>query len=378
MTGELMMDFSVGGGVVGTMSAAYLYPYALFQIPLGMLLDGWGTRRTFTMMAGLCAAGCAIFAAASTIYWAYLGRVVVGIASGVGLIGSLSIATRRLHPARFPLVSGATLTASMVGAVLGQAPLARLVEGVGWRITMLMSAVAALGFAILLWMLIGEDLVYSPPKQWRDRSRAMSSEIKEVVGASRTWVVSLYGAGMGIPLFAFAMLWGVPFLSTAYDIPPSVASLGTIIMLLGWAISSPISGWWAGRSARYRLTHDSWSYSQRVGTWIRNLRPSKGVYCRVFHTVSRGARGRIDDAHLRSGEEVSPKRTVRSGVRRREHARSGSWSREPASYRHSSRSSVGRYLDTRSACLRDRRISHCITVGPGWCSDRRRCIPYSA
>ena len=39
MVSDLMETFAVGAAVLGQLSAFYFYPYALLQIPIGVLLD---------------------------------------------------------------------------------------------------------------------------------------------------------------------------------------------------------------------------------------------------------------------------------------------------------------------------------------------------
>lgn len=254
ITSELMRDFDVGAGVVGNMSAAYLYPYAALQVPLGVLLDRWGSRRTLTAMALLCAAGSLVFALADNVSAAYLGRAMVGLGAGVGLIGTLKIATVWLPPRRFALASGAALTASTIGATLGQAPYSKLAAALGWRPSMVVGAAAALVLAIVL----ASVRMQPPPGMGpSDRmptaaSRASGTvhDVLRVIGSRRTWLVAVYGASMALPFFAFAMLWGVPFLSSKYDVPPAVAALGTTAMLLGWGVGSPLFGWWVDRIRR--------------------------------------------------------------------------------------------------------------------------------
>ena len=44
MVSDLMADFAVSGAVLGTLSALYFYPYVLLQVPLGAMLETFGTR----------------------------------------------------------------------------------------------------------------------------------------------------------------------------------------------------------------------------------------------------------------------------------------------------------------------------------------------
>ena len=47
---------------LGLLTAAYLGAFALFQLPLGVLLDRYGPRRVQAALFGVAAAGCLLFA----------------------------------------------------------------------------------------------------------------------------------------------------------------------------------------------------------------------------------------------------------------------------------------------------------------------------
>jgi len=39
---DMMHDLKAGGTIIGLLAAAYFYPYALMQLPAGLLSDSWG------------------------------------------------------------------------------------------------------------------------------------------------------------------------------------------------------------------------------------------------------------------------------------------------------------------------------------------------
>ena len=43
---EMMRDLRSGGTLLGVLGSAYFYPYALMQLPAGLLSDSWGPRRS--------------------------------------------------------------------------------------------------------------------------------------------------------------------------------------------------------------------------------------------------------------------------------------------------------------------------------------------
>ena len=46
---DMMEDLRAGGTLLGLLGSAYFYPYAIMQLPAGLLADSWGPRRTITL-----------------------------------------------------------------------------------------------------------------------------------------------------------------------------------------------------------------------------------------------------------------------------------------------------------------------------------------
>jgi MFS family permease len=94
MVSDLMEAFSVGAAVLGQLSALYFYPYALLQIPIGVLLDRFGARVLLSGAMAMAALGTIAFGLARSLELAYAGRFLIGAGSAVGFIGSLALASR--------------------------------------------------------------------------------------------------------------------------------------------------------------------------------------------------------------------------------------------------------------------------------------------
>ena len=124
MVSDLMRDFAIGGGMLGVLSALYFYPYFLLQVPLGTLLDRLGPRLLMSVAVFIAGAGSFLFGIAESLSLAYAGRILIGIGSAVGFLGSMSIAARWFPPHRFAFLTGLAMFLAMMSGVLGQGPLA--------------------------------------------------------------------------------------------------------------------------------------------------------------------------------------------------------------------------------------------------------------
>jgi len=54
---DMMRDLHAGGTLIGMLSGAFFYSYALMQLPAGLLADFWGARRATSLFYLLAALG---------------------------------------------------------------------------------------------------------------------------------------------------------------------------------------------------------------------------------------------------------------------------------------------------------------------------------
>jgi len=253
LTDDLMREFSASGAILGNLTAFYFYAYAGCQIPIGLMIDRFGPRRMLTAAALLCGAGSLLFGLAQGTGMAYLGRAFVGAGAGVAWLGTLQTAGLLFPARRFALLSGMTLMMGMIGAIGAQAPLAVLVEAVGWRASLVASGVASAALAALIWLTVRGAAARGAQHHVSGGLASLLSGLRQAAVRPQTWFCGIYGAGLGGPLLAFAGLWGVPYMMQAYGLDRPGAAFCTTLLLIGWAIGAPLSGWLSDRMGSRRV-----------------------------------------------------------------------------------------------------------------------------
>jgi sugar phosphate permease len=63
---DLVAEIGLSAAELGLLTAAYLGAFALFQLPLGVLLDRYGPRRVQAALFGVAALGCLLSPSAPT------------------------------------------------------------------------------------------------------------------------------------------------------------------------------------------------------------------------------------------------------------------------------------------------------------------------
>jgi MFS family permease len=241
MTKQLMRDFSIDAAALGWMASVYFYSYTFMQIPAGLLFDRFGPRTLLTAASFLCALGVMFFSLTTSIYPAALGRFFMGIGSAFAFIGMLVVASRWFEKKLFPIFIGITQCVASLGAICGQAPLAKFVQLYGWRD--LMWVLMVTGFVLAaIYLLFFKD---HPTHEFADGSlkeHSVMHHLKMVASKGQSWFCAIYAfTGWG-PVIMFVALWGVPYLAARFSISTYYASFGTMMMLLGGGIASPFIG----------------------------------------------------------------------------------------------------------------------------------------
>jgi len=255
MVPDLMREFAIGGGMLGVLSALYFYPYFLLQVPLGALLDRLGARLLLSVAVFLAGLGSFLFGMAESLAIAYAGRILIGIGSAVGFLGSLNLASRWFPPQRYALLAGLSMFLAMMSGVLGQGPLAIFVETYGWRASQGALGVFGIFLAVLILIFVRDrprglgDEPVEVPQAWSD----VWSGLHRAATLWNTWKIALVAGSMSGPMLVLGGLWGVPYFMQAYGLERPHAAYLVSLMLVGWAVGAPFSGWLSDRLQRRKI-----------------------------------------------------------------------------------------------------------------------------
>ena len=242
---DLMREFAVGAAILGNLSALYLYAYASLQIPIGVLIDRFGPRLLISLALLIAALGSAIFSFAQTIEIAYAGRLLIGVGCSVGFVGTLLLVSRWFPPHRYAMLSGLTMLVAMASGIGSQAPLALLVELIGWRQMLLLGAALGVVLALSIGLFVRNHPAGSYTAKPNPDWRSIRADLKIVLHNRQVWNAGVIAAMMSAPMLAFGGLWGVPYLMERYSIERPEAALYSSFIFLGWALGSPFGGWLA-------------------------------------------------------------------------------------------------------------------------------------
>src|SRR3954451_24851630 len=117
VAGDLADAVGADAAALGVLTSAYFLAFALFQLPLGILLDRFGPRRVEAILLLVGAAGALVFSAASDLATLTLGRAVIGLGVSGCLMGAFKQNVVWWPKQRLPFVNGMILSFGGIGAL---------------------------------------------------------------------------------------------------------------------------------------------------------------------------------------------------------------------------------------------------------------------
>jgi len=245
---DLIGAFKATDGTLGNIAAFYFYAYAILQIPVGLIVDRYGTRRPLIVAILVAGLGTLAFSWADSSGNAEIARLVMGASSAFSFIGCLKLVQEWFPPSRFSTLAGMTNTAGMIGAASG-APVAALVNVIGWREAVAWMGWAELVLAILVFLVV------------RDRPQAASHaepapQLRQMVGLAtnpQVWINAVYATSISLIFVAFGGLWGASYIQKAYGMSAVAAADVGSLLFLGGIAGSLFFGWCSDYLGRRKL-----------------------------------------------------------------------------------------------------------------------------
>lgn len=251
MTTTLMSTFEISGVALGNLAACYFYAYLLLQIPAGILLDRIGPRKVTTIAIALCAMGSIIFAKSDTFAVAAIGRFITGVGAAFAAVNCLKLISNWFPMKQFAFMTGLMMTVAMLGAVGGQAPLAAFIAAMDWRYAMEIIGIAGFVLAGIFWFVVRDiSPQHKREKHLVPQRISFMESLKQVLSHPQAWWLSVYSGFAFAPVMIFGGLWGVAFLSEAFDINQTVSAQAVSLIFIGFAVGAPFFGWfsdWLGK-----------------------------------------------------------------------------------------------------------------------------------
>jgi MFS family permease len=250
---NLAREFNLDAQGLGLLGSAFFYTFAVFQIPMGVLLDRIGPRKIISFFSLVGATGALVFACAGGLYMALLGRALLGIGMASALMGSLKVFATEHSPQRFSTLSGAIMSIGTLGSLLATSPLVYLNSIIGWRLTfiycgLITALLAVMSFFVLRETDAGKQSMPQPSSQ--EQMMGVLKSIHMVVRHLSFWQIGCVAFFRYGTFVALQGVWLGPYLMVIKRFTPLMTGNILMALSLGMIIGSPVAGYLVDRVFR--------------------------------------------------------------------------------------------------------------------------------
>ena len=213
---DLVNELGLGPADLGLLTGAYFFSFAIFQLPLGILLDRYGPRRTEAVLLLFAALGAWIFSNADSLSGLILGRLLIGLGVSACLMAAFKAYVIWFSSGRLPMINGLQMVAGGLGALGATTPLQNVLSITDWRGVFTGLAIITVFASLFLWFILPEH------QSSADKHPAIKTQLKEMGQIFRNpvfWSIVPLTALSNGSFLAIHGLWIKPWLR-------DVASLG--------------------------------------------------------------------------------------------------------------------------------------------------------
>jgi nitrate/nitrite transporter NarK len=226
--------FGISATQLSFFTVLQLVVYAGLQVPIGVLLDRYGSKLLLLCGLILMTVGQLVFALATSFPVAVLARVLIGAGDAAMFVSVIRLVTVWFLVRQAPMITQLTGQLGQVGAIAAAAPLALALDRLGW--TKAFALASTLGvFGMVAVALMVKDSPYARTEVVRVKMRALARTLRLVWGnpGTRLGMWSHFTAQFSVTVFV--LLWGYPFLVRGEGLSSGAASALLMMMTL-WTI----------------------------------------------------------------------------------------------------------------------------------------------
>ncbi|WP_353807542.1 MFS transporter [Agromyces sp. SYSU T00194] len=239
---DTAVRFEADASTLSLFAVIQLAVYSGMQVPVGLLLDRFGSRPVMVLGMLVMASGQLIMAFATDVGVAIVARVLIGAGDAAIFPGVLRVVAAWFPARQAPLVVQLTGIIGQLGQLVSVIPLALLLHATTWTIAFGALAGTCLLFAVLMLAVVSDR----PPGAIVERRVVSSADLRQ--GFAESWRHP--GTRLGfwshftppLSVNAFILLWGYPFLTVGEGLSTAAASTVMSVIVIAGLVAGPVIG----------------------------------------------------------------------------------------------------------------------------------------
>jgi MFS family permease len=230
----LRAEANLSAETLGLLTGAFFFAIAAMQLPVGVMLDRYGPRRTVPSLLAFTVVGSVVFAISESTPGLILGQILIGGGCAGVFMGGLVTISRWFPADRFGTVSAVALAISGLGTLLSATPFAAFTEALGWRGAYLALAAVTAVLAALVFAMVRDA---PPGHPYHERQH---ETLGDAIRGIRTVLAHppIYGI-LAVAFVGYAAnisvrgLWGGPYLADVHDL--GTIDIGNVLLAMSLA-----------------------------------------------------------------------------------------------------------------------------------------------
>jgi predicted MFS family arabinose efflux permease len=206
---DLVRELGLDASGLGLLTAGYFLAFALFQLPVGVLLDRWGPRKVDACLLVVAACGAALFSQAESLPALVAARALIGLGVSACLMSSIKAFTLWFPLSRLARLNGWLMAVGGLGAMASSAPLQALLSLVHWRDVFAGFTALALAAAAFIWLSVPERTGERPRESVRELLRGFLTIYRD----PGFWPIACVSMAVSGSSLAVQSLWVAPWLA---------------------------------------------------------------------------------------------------------------------------------------------------------------------
>ncbi len=257
---DLVRELGLSASSLGLLTSAYFISFAAFQLPLGLLLDRYGTRRTESALLVFAALGALVFSFSDSLTGLVIGRLFIGLGVSACLMGAFKAYVVWFPSERLPLINGLQMVAGGLGALSATTPLQFALGHTDWRGVFVILAGVTFAVALLLFTVHPEKPM---PEQATGTLREQLGGLTTILRSRALWKIAPFTISTQAAQLAVLGLWAKPWLRDVAGLEPDAAA-----NVLFWMMVAMTAGFLTLGVVTERIAAAGWAKPMTMGVGL--------------------------------------------------------------------------------------------------------------
>jgi hypothetical protein len=238
-TTDAFARFGIAAVTLATFSIVQLFVYAALQVPVGVLIDRYGSKRLIVAGSLVMAGAQAMFAVSQSLPLAFAARVVLGVGDALTFISVMRLVPAWFPPQRSGKITMAVGPMNQLGFIVSAVGFAAVLAAVEWTPSFLLAALVSVFAAGVALAFLRDSPHPRPPRALLGHALAVAAQdLRDAWAEPGTRLAFWLGFMTLFAPMMFGVMWGYPFLVVGQGLSRAVA--GALMTVL--ALSGPVYG----------------------------------------------------------------------------------------------------------------------------------------